>query len=314
MKLVINIPCYNEEETLPSVLEDIPESIDGIDTIDVQIVDDGSSDETSKVAREHGCKVIEHKKNRGLGRAFRTGVRHALENGCDIFVNTDADNQYPSKYISDLVKPVVNGESDIVIGNRQPWSVKHFSFIKRVFQWLGNQSARKIADVDVPDTVSGFRAYSKEALLQLNVTTKFSYVLDTLVQASDKDLHISNIPIKTNPPTRESRLFDNIFEHISKSSLNLARLYALYKPFKTFLLLGATTALPGLFLIVRFLVFYAQGGGDGHIQSLIVASIFLVVSALLFSLGVIGEMQRHTRQLLEESLYQRKKDQYGGED
>lgn len=310
MKLVINIPCYNEEKTLPLVLNEIPENIDGFDEVEVQVVDDGSTDRTADVAREHGCTVIEHKRNRGLGMAFKTGVMHALEKGCDVFVNTDADNQYPSKYIPKLTKPVVEGESDLVIGNRQPWKVPHFSRIKKFFQWLGNLSARKIADVDVPDTVSGFRAYSKEALMKLHVTTRFSYVLDTLVQASDKGLKISNVKIKTNPPTRESRLFDNIFEHMIKSGLNLSKLYALYKPFKTFLLLSLVLATPGMILIIRFFYYYFQGMGDGHIQSLIIASILMVMAGITFALGIIGEIQKHNRQLIEDELYLNKKERY----
>ena len=310
MKLVINIPCYNEEKTLPLVLNEIPEDIDGFDEVEIQVVDDGSTDRTADVAREHGCTVIEHKRNRGLGMAFKTGVMHALEKGCDVFVNTDADNQYPSKYIPKLTKPVVEGESDLVIGNRQPWKVPHFSVVKKFFQWLGNLSARKIADVDVPDTVSGFRAYSKEALMKLHVTTRFSYVLDTLVQASDKGLKISNVKIKTNPPTRESRLFDNIFEHMIKSGLNLSKLYALYKPFKTFLLLSLVLATPGMILIIRFFYYYFQGMGDGHIQSLIIASILMVMAGITFALGIIGEIQKHNRQLIEDELYLNKKERY----
>lgn len=310
MKLVINIPCYNEEGTLPLVLKEIPKKIKGIDKIIVQVVDDGSSDNTSKVAKRLGCEVVRHKRNRGLGMAFKTGVTHALENGCDVFVNTDADNQYPSKYIPRLVKPVLNGKSDLVIGNREPWKVPYFGVVKKFFQWLGNLSARTVAGVKVPDTVSGFRAYSKEALLKLHVTTKFSYVLDTLVQASDKGLKISNVKIKTNPPTRKSRLFNNIFEHMYKSGMNLLRLYALYKPFKTFFLLSLIFALPGALLITRFFYFYIQDLGEGYIQSLIIASILMVMAGITFALGVIGELQRHNRQLMEEELYMTKKERY----
>lgn len=310
LKVVINIPCYNEEKTLPLVLQDIPTKIEGVTEIEIQVVDDGSTDRTAEVAEKHGCTVIQHKTNRGLGRAFKTGVMHALEKDVDIFVNTDADNQYPSKYIEKLVKPVLDGESDIVIGNRRPWNVSHFSKTKRFFQKLGNFVARNIADVNVPDTVSGFRAYSKEALLKLHVTTKFSYVLDTLVQASDKDLKITNTDIDINPPTRPSRLFSNIFQHMYKSGMNLCRLYALYKPFKTFLSLSIITATPGLILITRFFYFYFQGMGDGYIQSLIIASILMVIAGIMLALGIIGEIQRHNRQLIEEELYLNKKERY----
>ncbi|MDP4012091.1 MAG: glycosyltransferase family 2 protein, partial [Candidatus Nanoarchaeia archaeon] len=241
MKLVINIPCLNEEHTLPLVLKDIPKQIPGIDKIEVQIVDDGSNDRTVEVAKKLGVdRVIIHKTNQGLGNAFKYGMQVALEAGADIFVNTDADNQYPSRYISNLVKPIINQETDIVIGNRRPWKVKHFSFLKRVLQRFGNWATRNVLGSDVPDVVSGFRAYNREAMLKINVTTKFSYVLDTIMQAVQKGLKIKSIDIETNPPTRKSRLFSNIFQHMRKSAANLVRMYYLYEPLKTFAYLSAT--------------------------------------------------------------------------
>jgi glycosyltransferase involved in cell wall biosynthesis len=238
VKLTINIPCLNEEKTLGLVLKELPTKIEGIDEIEVQIVDDGSRDKTVEVAKKFGCLIIKHKNNKGLGNAFRTGVETALGRGCDIFVNTDADNQYPSKYIPNLVKPVLAGKADLVIGNRNTSKIKHFSLFKKVFQIFGSWLVRKLSGSKVQDTVSGFRAYSKEALLQLNVVSKFSYCLDTIVQASKKNLAIVEIPIHTNAPTRKSRLFTNIFQHMWKSGCNLLRCYVMYEPFKTFILIS----------------------------------------------------------------------------
>ncbi len=312
MKLVINIPCYNEEKTLPSVLREIPKRIEGIDVIEVQIVDDGSTDKTSEVAAEHGCVVIRHKRNKGLGVAFSKGVKEALKRGADVFVNTDADNQYPSRYIPRLVKPVLDHEADIVIGNRKPWKVKHFSPIKRFLQFLGNGITRRISGTKVPDMVSGFRAYSREALLMLNVTTKFSYVLDTVVQASKKGLKIRSVYVKVNPPTRRSRLFKNIFQHMRKSAANILRVYSIYEPFRTFLFLSFLFFVPGFILLSRFFFFYfTEPGPTGYIQSLIVSTVFLVFSGLMFSLGIIGELISVNRILIEDDLYLKKKQSFG---
>lgn len=309
-KLVINIPCYNEEKTLPLVLKEIPKKIEGISEIEVQIVDDGSCDKTIEVAKKHGCRVIIHKRNQGLGNAFKSGVEAALDNGADIFVNTDADNQYPSKYIPALIKPVLDGKADMVIGNRTPWKVKHFSPIKRVFQYFGNMLTRTVAGTDVPDTVSGFRAYSKEAMLRLNVTTKFSYVLDTIVQASKKGLKIQSIDIHTNLPTRKSRLFKNIFQHMYKSGTNIIRCYVIYEPFKTFIILTSIFILPALALSIRFLYYYITSTGAGHLQSLILAAILYTIGGMLFTLGVLAELIKTNRQILEEQTYLKKKEMY----
>lgn len=314
LKLVINIPCLNEEETLPLVLKELPKKIDGIDKIEVQIVDDGSSDKTIEVARKFGVtRIIRHKKNMGLGVAFKHGMQCALENGADIFVNTDADNQYPSKYIKDLVEPIVKHRVDLVIGNRRPWKVKHFSPFKRILQWFGNGLTRRILNANVPDTVSGFRAYSKYAMLKINVVTKFSYVLDTIMQAVQKDLKIECIEIETNAPTRKSRLFKNIFQHMKKSGANLIKIFYLYEPFKTFYYLSLLFSIPGLILILRwFILDYILGTGGGNIQSLIVATILLIVAALFFVLGIIGDSIKTNRMLLEEVLYKLKKQEFNG--
>ncbi len=312
MKLVINIPCYNEEKTLPLVLREIPKKIKGISKIEIQIVDDGSTDRTVEVAKKLGVhRIIRHKQNLGLGVAFKHGIEAALEAGADIFVNTDGDNQYPGKYIKQLIQPILKHEADMVIGNRTPWKIGHFSAIKKFFQYWGNILVRWIAGSDVPDTVSGFRAYSREAMLRLNITTRFSYVLDTIVQAERKGLVIVSIPITTNPPTRKSRLFRNIFQHMTKSFVNVLRCYMIYEPFKTFMTFATLFFLPAFFLGVRFLYynFFTKTGG-AHIQSLILAAILFTLSGLMFVLGIIAELLGTNRKLHEEMLYLARKKIY----
>jgi glycosyltransferase involved in cell wall biosynthesis len=310
MKLIINIPCYNEEQTLPVVLAELPTMIEGISELEIQVIDDGSTDQTSAVADQFGCRVIRHKQNQGLGYTFKTGLETALEHGCDIMVNTDGDNQYPARYIPQLIAPILAGQADIVIGNRRPWQVSHFSRPKRVLQFLGNLLTRKIANADVPDTVSGFRAYSREALLRLNIITRFSYTLDTIVQASKKDLKIVSIPIQTNKPTRASRLFKHIFQHIIISMMNILRIYVIYEPFKTFLWAAIMFLLPGLLLLARFFFFFLTGNGAGHIQSVIISAIFIILAGGMFSLGVLADLSGINRQHIEEQLYFIKKTYY----
>lgn len=310
MKLVINIPCKDEERTLPFVLKDIPQKIPGISKIEIQVVDDGSKDKTAEVAKKHGCIVLRHKYNLGLGEAFKTGVEAALERGCDIFVNTDADNQYPSKYIPDLVKPIVEEKADMVIGNRRPWKVPYFSPLKRFIQYWGNKIVRTIAGVKVPDMVSGFRAYSRDSLLKLNITTRFSYVIDTIVQASKKGVRMVSVPIKVNPPTRKSRLFKSIFEHIRKSAGNIVRMYYLYEPFKTFLILSMIFFIPGLILFIRFLINWLTKPAVGLLQSLIISAILLITSVLLFGFGIVGDSLKTNRSLIEDHIYAKRKEMY----
>jgi glycosyltransferase involved in cell wall biosynthesis len=312
MKLVINIPCYNEEETLPLVLKELPKKIKGIDKIEVQIVDDGSTDKTIEVAKKLGVdRIIRHKRNKGLGIAFKHGVEEAINAGADVFVNTDADNQYPSKYISELVKPVIEHRADLVIGNRRPWKVKHFSPLKRVLQKFGNWITRNILGSNVPDTVSGFRAYSRDAMLRINVVTKFSYVLDTIMQAVQKDLKIESIEIDTNPPTRKSRLFKNIFQHMKKSGSNLIRVFCLYEPLKTFFYIASIFAISGvLFLLRYFLILLSKG--TSNLTSLLISGVFFIISILVMSMGIIADSARVNRMLTEEVLYKLKKREFNG--
>ncbi len=303
--LLIQIPCYNEAETLPLVLSDIPRSMAGIEKIEIQIIDDGSTDQTVEVARAHGVHhVLTNIGNKGLGQAFQRGVDHAIKLGADILVNTDGDNQYPSQSIPILINPILERQAEIVIGDRRTSHVKHFSWTKKFFQWLGTRVTRLLSgDKTISDAVSGFRAYSKTAMLELNVTTDFSYVLDTTIQSSNKKLKMASVPITTNPPTRPSRLFSNMWQHIRKSTVDLLRTFAFYKPLRVFFGFGSILFLLGCIPIIRFLyAFFFIDGGDGKIQSLIIGSILLSVSFNCFALGIIGDLMSRNRQLMERVL------------
>ncbi|KKQ31660.1 MAG: Glycosyltransferase, group 2 family protein [Candidatus Shapirobacteria bacterium GW2011_GWE1_38_10] len=305
MKLVVQIPCYNEEKSLEKVLGQIPKKIKGISNIEVQIIDDGSIDNTVKIAQKFRVdRIIKHKMNQGLGVSFSDGVEAALRAGADILVNTDGDDQYPGKYINDLVAPIIEGKADIVIANRQTKKVKFFSKNKKNLQSIGSFAVRYLSGTDVPDAVSGFRAYSRESLLELNTITKFSYCIDTIVQAGKKGLKIVSIPIIINSPTRESRLFKNIWQHIRKSSVNLLRVFAVYEPFKTFLIIAVILVIPALFFMLRFIYFYLFIPTDaaGHIQSLIFGSAFLISSIQMLALGILADLISINRRLMEKIL------------
>lgn len=312
MKLIIQIPCKNEEENLPKVLAELPREIKGIDVIEYQVIDDGSDDNTSKVARDFWVHhIIRFSKNRGLGVWFKAWVENALKNWADILINTDADNQYPSKYIEDLVKPILEGKADIVIWNRRPTEVNHFKWYKKHLQWLGNIVLSFIVKEKLPDSVSGFRAYSRDALFELNVTSKFSYVIDTIIQAYKKWLKIEWVPITTNLPTRPSRLFKNIFEHIRKSTVDILRVYTMYEPLKVFLWASLPFLIVWTIWTFRFLYYYfILHAGTGMIQSLIISGVLISVWISLFSLWVISDLIAKNRFLIEENLKMTKKMKY----
>lgn len=315
MKLIVQIPCFNEEKTLPLVVNSIPRNIPGIDTVEILIIDDGSKDKTIEVARELGVNhIIKHTSNRGLARAFETGLDACLRLGADIIVNTDGDNQYPQEKISDLVKPILNHQAEIVIADRQTDKIKHFSPTKKFFQKLGSGMVRYLARTDVPDTVSGFRAYSKDAAMQMNIVSSFSYVIESIVQASKKNIAMTSIPVKTNPKTRESRLFKNIWQHMKKSGSTLVRMYTVYEPFKSFLLLASVLMLLGSIPGVRYIYFFIMGETEGHIQSLILSAILLIIGFQIIVLGVIGDLIGINRRLIEKIQYETKRDRYGSFD
>jgi glycosyltransferase involved in cell wall biosynthesis len=304
VKLVVQIPCLNEERTLPLVLQSIPRRISGIDEIVVLVVDDGSTDRTVEVAREHGVThFVRHARNQGLARSFQDGVNYALSIGADIVVNTDGDNQYPQQRIGDLVQPVVAGSADIVIADRQVHLVEHFSPVKKLLQKVGSRVVNKAAGTTLPDAASGFRAYSRESLMRLNTVTRFSYCMETIIQAGNKNLKIDSIPVVTNAKTRESRLFTSTRQHVVKSAMAIVRSYVMYKPYVIFGWATTLFALLGLAPFVRYAVLMAMGEpGSGHVQSLLVGSVLLIVSFLCVMLGVVSDLIRTNRILLENAL------------
>ena len=305
MKLVIQIPCLNEAEVLPQTLKDLPREIDGIDEIEVLIIDDGSTDGTVTVAREHGVKhVVSFTSNLGLARAFAAGLDKALKLGADIIVNTDADNQYRGDCIADLVRPILDGRADLVVGDRQTHTVEHFSWLKKRLQKLGSWVVRKLSGTDVPDATSGFRAYSREAALRLNIVSEFSYTVETIIQAGMRGLITTHVPIQTNPVTRESRLFRSTWHFIKQQSATILRMYVMYSPLKTFAVLSAVPFLIAMVLGIRFLVFYfSSGRASGHVQSLIVMAVLFTLSFLLMVLGILADLIYGSRRLVEDALY-----------
>ena len=305
MKLIVQIPCYNEAKSIAQVISEVPNSIEGISSIELLIIDDGSTDDTVKIAQSLGVKhIIKNIGNKGLGISFNKGMSYAVNLGADILVNTDGDNQYPGKYIPALVKPIIDKKADIVVGDRQTRKVAHFSFLKKALQWLGTKVVIFFSgEKQISDAVSGFRAYSREAMLELNVTSKFSYVLDTTIQASNKRINIANIPISINKPTRPSRLFKNMWGHISKSTVGMFRTFAVYQPLKLFIGLGTILLIMGLIPIVRFLFdYYFQNDGSGKIQSLIIGASLISIAFNLYALGIIGDLLGRNRKLIEEAL------------
>lgn len=304
MKLVVQVPCLNEEQTLPAVLESIPKSIPGIDEITVLVIDDGSTDRTAQVALDYGAVVLSHAGRMGLAQSFRDGVDWALSHGADIVVNTDGDNQYPQENIGVLVAPIIAGQADIVIGDRQTDTISHFSPFKKRMQKLGSWVVNRAAGTDVPDAPSGFRAYSRLSLYRLNVVTQFSYTMETIIQAGNKRLAIASIPITTNPKTRESRLFSNIFQHMAESGRAILRSYLMFKPWSIFASLATILGVVGLIPFIRYLVLLTAGSEGDHFQSLILGTLLLVGSLLSVALGVLSDLLRTNRVLTEQQLEQ----------
>lgn len=301
MKLVIQIPCYNEEKSLPITLRDLPDKIDGIDEIEVLVIDDGSTDRTVEVAREFGVKsIVSLGHNKGLAKAFIAGINKALSMGADIIVNTDADNQYRASCINDIVKPIIENKADIVIGTRPVNEIKHFSFLKKFLQKLGSFVMRLVSKTDVKDAPSGFRAFSRNAALQLNVFDNYTYTLETIIQAKAKGLVVESVDIQVNPELRKSRLFSNMFEYIRRSVFTMLRMFIIYRPFRFFIILGSLILFLGLIPGARFLYFYFSGNGQGHIQSLILSAILLITGVQVVLLSVISELISINRKLIED--------------
>jgi glycosyltransferase involved in cell wall biosynthesis len=312
LRLVVQIPCLNEEETLPLVLDSIPRRIPGVDEIIVVIIDDGCTDRTVEVARAHGVtEFVHHVRNQGLGRSFHDGVCRALELNADIVVNTDGDNQYPQERIADLVQPIIDGTADIVIADRQVRLVEHFSPLKKSLQRFGSHVVNKAAGTRLPDAASGFRAYSRESLMVLNTITRFSYCMETIIQAGNKQLEIASIPVVTNGKTRESRLFGSMHEHAFKSAGAIIRAFIMYKPYVIFSWLAVVFGLLGLTPFVRYAILWLWDNQSGHLQSLLVGSVLLVLCFLSVILGITSDLIRTNRTLIEHNLEHTKRMRFG---
>jgi len=308
MKLIIQIPCYNEEKYLPLTLKDLPKNVEGMDEVEVLVVDDGSSDNTAEVARKNGVRhIVRFKKHRGLAAAFSAGIQACLRQGADIIVNTDADNQYKGSEIPKLVAPVLRGEADIVVGDRRTQTISHFSWTKKKLQKWGSRLVRILSKTKVADATSGFRAISREAALRLNVLSDFSYTLETLIQAGKMNLAVKSVPVETNETPRTSRLFNNVFTFLKNSASTIVRTYAMHEPLKIFLTVAALFFVLGLIPGIRFLVFFFSGSPGGHIQSLILSAILLIISFLLVVIAILSDLISSNRKLIEETLWRLKK-------
>ncbi len=312
MKLIIQIPCYNEAETLEVALNDLPKHIDGIDEIEYLIINDGSKDNTVEVAKNWGVHhVISFKQNKGLARGFMAGIDGCLRCGADIIVNTDADDQYKGEDIEKIVRPILDGEADYVIGARPIDDTEHFSFVKKKLQHLGSWVVRKASDTTIPDAPSGFRAMSREAAMRMNVVNDYTYTLETIVQAGRERFAMASVPIRTNAELRSSRLFKSMWGYVKKSMLTIFRAYAMYRPLKAFTLLSLPFMLVGLGVWIRFLVFVSRGAASGHIQSLILGCTFMIIGVLVFVIGVLADTIAANRRILQDVQFHVKRLEYG---
>ncbi len=315
IKLIIQIPCYNEAETLEIALNALPKHIDGIDTIEYLIINDGSKDNTVEVAKNWGVHyVVNFRRNKGLAKGFMAGLDACLRNGADIIVNTDADNQYCGADIEKLVRPILEGKTDIVIGERPIDQTEHFSPLKKKLQHFGSWVVRKASNSDIPDAPSGFRAYSREAAMRLNVVNEYTYTLETIVQAGRDKIAMTSVPIRTNGELRPSRLFSSMFGYVKKSMLTIIRAFMMYKPLRFFTILGAIPLVLGVLLGVRFLVFLFQGAGGGHVQSLILASLLIMIGIQTVIVGLQADVIAANRKILEDIQYHVRKMDYDREE
>lgn len=305
-KLIIQIPCLNEAATLPATLADLPRSVPGVDVVETLVVDDGSRDGTGDVARACGVDhVVRLRRNKGLAAAFAAGIDASIKAGADYIVNTDADNQYAGHEIPTLLAPLLAGEADICIGDRNIAELRHMSWQKRQLQALGSWVVRQVSGTSVPDTTSGFRAYTREAALRMTVVSEFSYTLETIIQAGKRRMAIAHVPVQTNPRTRESRLFDSIFSYIKKSAATIVRIYAMNEPLKVFSYAGAVIFAAGFLLAARFLYAYLTDftGGARYVQSLIFSAVLMMIGVQVLLIGLLADLMSANRKLLEDVLY-----------
>jgi glycosyltransferase involved in cell wall biosynthesis len=304
MKLIIQIPCFNEEGQLPLTLSHLPRAVDGFEAVEWLVIDDGSTDRTVEVARDGGVDhVVRLTNHKGLAAAFQAGVDAGLKLGADVIVNTDGDNQYAGEDIPKLVAPILSGEADMVVGDRQLKAIDHFSRSKKLLQRLGSWVVRQASSTDVPDTTSGFRAYNREAALQVHaVSSQFTYTLETIIQAGKLLVAVDHVPVRTNPKTRESRLFPSVGSYVRRNALSIFRIYSQYQPLKVFWSGALVIGLVALGLFIRFLIFFAEGQGRGHIQSLIAGAVLFNTAMLLGALGVIGDLLDAQRTLSQRTF------------
>ncbi|MCP4429935.1 MAG: glycosyltransferase family 2 protein [Gammaproteobacteria bacterium] len=303
MKLIIQIPCFNEGQSLPQTIQDLPKTVEGIDCIETLVIDDGSIDETIEVAQKLGVThIISNKHNMGLAKTFRRGLDECLKLDADIIVNTDGDNQYAGEDIEKLIQPILNHEADIVIGDRETQKIPHFSRTKKLLQALGSAVVRRLAGIHVPDTVSGFRALSKEAAIKLNIVSNYSYTTEMIIQAGKRGIKVSSVPIKTNQVKRKSRLFKNIPDFIIKQMGTIIRMYVMYQPLRFFFYIGLTLFIFGLLPVIRFVYFFFTTNGEGHIQSLILGGVLLMIGIVAFLAGFLADIISYNRQLHEITL------------
>lgn len=310
-KLIIQIPCFNEEETLPLVLADLPREVEGFDIVEWLVIDDGCKDKTVEVARQNGVDHIVHlTKNKGLAKGFMAGVQACLELGADVIVNTDADNQYHGGDIPLLVAPIVSGEAEFVVGARPIDGIEYFSVSKKILQKIGSRVVRVVSKTKVKDATSGFRAISRDAAMQLNVFNEYTYTLETIIQAGQKNMAVMSVPIRINPYLRPSRLMSSIPSYIYKSVITILRILVVYKPFRFFVSIGGCLLVAGVLLGIRYLAFYFAGSGDGHIQSLILTSILIGTGFQVILVAFLSDLQSVNRRLMEDIQYRLKKKEY----
>ncbi|MFB3853317.1 MAG: glycosyltransferase family 2 protein [Vicinamibacterales bacterium] len=303
-KLIIQIPCLNEEKTLPATLRDLPRTVPGIDVIEVLVIDDGSSDGTVEAALAAGANhIVRFRRRKGLAAAFMAGMDASLRLGADYIVNTDGDNQYSGEDIPRLLAPLIRGEADMVIGDRNIKGLEHMSGARKRLQQLGSWVVRQVSNTDVPDTTSGFRAYTREAAMRLTIVSEFTYTLESIIQAGKKRMAIAHVPVNTNPRTRESRLFNSVWTYLKASAATIVRIYAMYEPLKVFTTIGLAVFAAGVAISLRFLYYFATGTGYGHLQSLILSAVLMIVGFQVALIGLVADVISGNRKLIEDLLY-----------